>query len=164
MAIYTFSTTSNPAHFVEIEDPSNAGQAIRPATGSTILVRNSADHTALANQVTLNLGYVNFTVNDVPVVDVSADGGATWFTFYSAEAQYASFSAGQTANNALATANSALSQLGVLVSSQPIFKRRDDASGTWAVFFPILYLGSSLYPPQSDGEVLGTNGIWWEEP
>jgi hypothetical protein len=164
MAVYAFSTTSNPAHFVEIEDPSNPGQAIRPPTGSTLLVRNSADHTALPSQVTLNLGYVNFTVNDVPVVDVSADSGATWFTFYSAEAQYASFSAGQTANTALATANSALSQLGVLVSSQPIFKRLNTTTGAFEVFFPIVYLSSSSNDPGSFGEVLGINSIWWEEP
>jgi hypothetical protein len=163
MAVYTFSTTSNPAHFVEIEDPSNPGQAIRPHGVDDPGAELRRPH-GPANQVTLNLGYVNFTVNDVPVVDVSADGGATWFTFYSAEAQYASFSAGQTANNALATANSALSQLGVLVSSQPIFKRLNKTTGVFEVFFPIVYLSSSSDDPGSFGEVLGVNGIWWEEP
>lgn len=119
MAQYMFGTTVNPAHFVEIPDPVNVGQTIRPPSGTTLRVRNALTLADLPSITTTLLGYWSYTTTDVPLILVSGDNWATSVGPLAArEAFQSSMTAAvdsttalSTANTALATANSVAAQL-----------------------------------------------------
>jgi hypothetical protein len=132
VAIFTFGTRINPAHFVEVPDPLNVGQVIRPASGVTLLVQNAATLAPLPSITTAAYGYIPlFTTQDVPQIRVSVDGGNTWIGPLTAqEADTAAVTAGvdvtaasadaaaavQTAETALASAATALDQIASLTA------------------------------------------------
>jgi hypothetical protein len=78
MTTYTFGTNAVPGDFIEIPDPSNAGQTKRPAAGFVLKVRNAATLAALSDVSTGLYGYWNTTTTDIPEIQVSTDGGTTW--------------------------------------------------------------------------------------
>lgn len=104
----TFGTSVNPAHYVEVADPSNPGQVMRPVAGTTLLARKSSDGSALADITTTTYGYWSATYTDVDLIEVSGDDGASWVgPLLSAEGLEAAGTAGTTADAALAAANTA---------------------------------------------------------
>lgn len=107
---YTFGTLTNPAHFVEVPDPANAGQVKRPSAGAVLLVQNAATLVSLTSITTTAYGYWSYTTVDVPQIRVSGDNGTTWVGPLTAkEAQTSAITAGVDATNALAAANGATS-------------------------------------------------------
>jgi hypothetical protein len=86
----TFGTSTDASQYLEIPDPANAGQVIRPAAGLTINVRDAVTLADLGNQTSQLYGYFNFVLDDGhPIVQVSADGGTTWVTLISLETRIA---------------------------------------------------------------------------
>lgn len=122
-ATYTFGQT--PADFVEIIDPLDSTQTIRPAAGLVLTVQDAATlevpteltdlgGSPITQVATTTAGYFGFKAS-APVVRVSADSGTTWDYLYSKEALDAAIAAGSTAvaasaEAALAKANAATAQ------------------------------------------------------
>ena len=106
MATHHFGTTVNPAHFVEIADPANPGQVIRPIAGTTVKVRDASTLANLPDITLDNYGYWSYTTEDIPEIYVSGDD---WVTsvgpLLSKEAEQAAVDAGENAATALQTAN-----------------------------------------------------------
>lgn len=115
MTTYHFGTGVNPAHYVEIPNGS-VNPPPRPAAPGTLKVRNYTDQSALPDATYDAItGYFGFTTTDIPVVEVSADGGSSWVPLVGIEAEIAGANAGtlaaqanQTATNADAKATAAL--------------------------------------------------------
>lgn len=114
MTTYTFGTTVDAAQYFE-QDDGSSNPPPRPAADGVLKVRG-LDLSALADQAySGRTGYFAFTLQDVPVCQVSANNGGTWTTIISLEAQLAGANAGVAAANAVqvatqanATANAAL--------------------------------------------------------
>jgi hypothetical protein len=108
MTTYSFGTGVNPAHYVEIPSGST-NPPPRPAAMGTLKVRSDADLTPLPDATYSAItGYFSFTTEDVPVVQVSADGGSTWVPLIGIEAEKAAAAAGVIAGQANATALQAI--------------------------------------------------------
>lgn len=108
MTTYTFGTFVDPSAFLE-QDDGSSNPPPRPAAGGTLLVR-TLDLQNLPNQTYAGrTGYINFTEEDIPAVQVSGNGGTTWITLISIEAQVVAMNSGQVSSQALAAANNALS-------------------------------------------------------
>jgi hypothetical protein len=104
----TFGTRSNPAHFVEVPDPSNPGQVMRPPAGTTLMARSHPDGTALPDIVVGDYGYWDL-VADPNAITVSGDGGASWVgPLFSVEALTAAITGGLDATTALQQSAEAL--------------------------------------------------------
>lgn len=75
-----FGTSVSPAHFVEIPDPADPSQPKRPdASTVTLTARNHATFGAVPGVITVGAyGYWGADIPGVDLIDVSADGGATW--------------------------------------------------------------------------------------
>jgi hypothetical protein len=111
MTTHTFGTTINPAHYVEIPDPTDAGQVIRPDAGVSLRVRNADTLADLTAITTTTYGYWSYTVADVPAILVSGDNGTTWVgPLYSDVAAETSLTAGALAQQAI-TATSVIPAL-----------------------------------------------------
>lgn len=104
----SFGTQTNPSHYVEIPDPINLGQVLRPPAGTVLKVREYGTGAALPDVTTTDYGYFS-TSPSVDIIEVSADGGVTWVSpLVSAQATVASTTAGADAAAATITANQAL--------------------------------------------------------
>lgn len=79
---YTYGT--EPSHFVEIPNPRQPGQPMRPGVGHPVQVR-SMTGVGMPGLVTGALGYFA-AVYDEPAVEVRADGASEWKVLYSREA------------------------------------------------------------------------------
>jgi hypothetical protein len=117
VATYTYGR--GPDHYVEIPNPSVAGQTIRPPAGFTVAVRDATAATIvnLPAVATLSYGYLSFTAT-TPIVRVSTDGFATWKTLLAEEALASAVTAGVDATQAAtdaAAARTAVNALGVRV-------------------------------------------------
>jgi hypothetical protein len=105
---YTFGTSVNPSHYIEVADADNFGQVVRPDAGLVVKVKAAPTLADLPDVTTGLYGHLpTFTV-DVPEILVSADEGATWIgPLQGAEALTAAISSGTTASSALAAATAA---------------------------------------------------------
>lgn len=109
MTTFNFGTKYDPAHYVEVPDPADPGQVIRPDPGVTLKVRNHATLAALPDVTTGTYGYWATTTTDIPQIQVSGDGGLTWVgPLDAAEARTSAITAGVDASSALAAANGAV--------------------------------------------------------
>lgn len=114
MTTYTFSTIDDASAYLEADD-GVSNPPPRPAAGGVLKVR-LPDLTPLADQAYEGrTGYINFTLTDIPFVQVSGNNGGTWHPLIAIEAQIAGANAGlvaaqasQLAQQALTTANAAL--------------------------------------------------------
>lgn len=118
MTSYTYGVS--PADFVEAPSTESSGQTYRPDAGLVLTVRDAdtlgtvsgltdTSGTALSEVTTQAYGYFSFKC-DSPVVQVSADSGATWKTLFGLEALQTAVEGGtalSTAETALSTATSA---------------------------------------------------------
>jgi hypothetical protein len=101
----TFGTVKTGWQWLEIPDPDNAGQVIRPAAGVVIQVRDLFTLADCGDQTSEIYGYFNFTLDDThPIIEVSADGGDNWTTLISNEAMVAITQLGPEALAAVAAA------------------------------------------------------------
>jgi hypothetical protein len=108
MTVHHFGTSVDPAHYVEIPDPANPGQVLRPDAGTVLKVRSAADLSDLPDVTTSTYGYWAYTTTDIPQILVSGDAGATWVgPLTSGEAATGAVGAGANAATALQTATSA---------------------------------------------------------
>lgn len=116
MTVYTFGTSVNPAHYVEIPD-GVSNPPPRPSVAGTLKVRDATTLAALPDDAyEAQTGYFLFTTTDVPIVQVSADSGVTWVPLIGIEAEEAGASAGTTAATALTKAQLALDEIAALPS------------------------------------------------
>jgi hypothetical protein len=105
----SFGTQSNPAHYVEIPDPVNPGQVIRPPAGTVLKARDYVTGAALPDVVTTDYGYFSTSPSSL-LIQVSGDGGVTWVgPLISSEALVDAATAGADAAAAVVTSNQALS-------------------------------------------------------
>jgi hypothetical protein len=114
MTTHHFGTSVDGSQFVEvtgIPDPDadgNTSAPRRPPAGTALKVRSRADLSSLPDIVTAPDGYWSYTTQDVPQIEVSGDGGATWWGPYeSAESKDQQAASGANAATALQTATSA---------------------------------------------------------
>ncbi len=74
--VNTFSTDTDPSLFLEQDVD---GAPVRLGKDSAVLVRSATDGTPLpATKVTNELGYLSFTTDGIPGVQVCGDDGQTW--------------------------------------------------------------------------------------
>lgn len=105
----TFGTSTNPAHYVEVVDPLNAGQVKRPAAGLVLKARSYVTGGALGDITTGDYGYWSATYPSVDSIQVSGDGGSTWVgPLFSSEVMLSAASAGADSAEALRRANEAV--------------------------------------------------------
>ena len=105
----TFGTNVNPAHYVEVADPLNAGQVKRPSAGQTLKARTWPGAVDLSDITTGDYGYWTATFAS-DAITVSGDGGTTWVgPLFSSESMAAASSAGVSAATALTQSATALS-------------------------------------------------------
>lgn len=118
MTTFNFGTAYDPAHYVEIPDPDNAGQVIRPDAGVTLKARNAKTLAALPDITTTTYGYWATSTTDVPQIQVSGDGGSTWVgPLDAAEARTSAITAGVDASSALSAANGAVTTAGTALTT-----------------------------------------------
>jgi hypothetical protein len=104
----SFGTLTNPSHYVEIPDPLNPGQVLRPPAGTVLKARDYATGAALPDVTTTDFGYFAATTT-ADIIQVSGDGGLTWVgPLVSVEAQVAASKAGADATAAQVLANQAV--------------------------------------------------------
>lgn len=108
MATHHFATQINPALYIEIPDPDNPGQVIRPGAGLEVQVRDGRTGEALEPSAVDDYGYLTIETEDVPAIEVSITPEVWVGPIWSKEAQEASHEAGINAAEALTVAQEAL--------------------------------------------------------
>ena len=111
MATYTYGHSTND--YVEVADPTAAGQTVRPVSGTAVLVRDAETLADLPGTVTELYGYLNFTTT-APVIRVSADAWVTYRTLYGEEALRGAIRAGVDAAQAASDSATELSKVNTL--------------------------------------------------
>lgn len=124
----SFGTQTNPSHYVEIPDPLNPGQVVRPASGTVLKARAYETGASLPDVTTTDYGYFS-TSPSVDIIEVSGDGGVTWVgPLVSAQATVASTTAGADAATATITAGQALT-----TAQQALNTAQTGVGATWNV-------------------------------
>lgn len=163
MTVFTFGTLVNPAHYLETPDntyvdPTSTGRTlmVRPPAGVTLLVKDNSTGLSLPNVTSLDHGYFSFTTTDVPVVQLSPDGGVTWIPLIGIEAEIGAAALAQNDSTALVVAQSAVDTVNGLLAlgGQPGGFATLDSNGVLQ-----LTQAAGMYP-----QVQNSDGSWGDRP
>jgi hypothetical protein len=116
MTIFNFGGGVND--YVEVPDPLVSGQVKRPPAGVAVLVRNAVTLAAITATVTSTYGYLTaYSTTDVPLIEVSADGGTSWRLIQGRESIISAATAGTSSAEALQLATTALAKADTAVAA-----------------------------------------------